>query len=476
MARKKRSKKKNPLPKGSRRAKLAGRRAARTRARKAEARSRAARKAARTRARRHGRKAPKRRSPRRRSSKRRGHKRSRASVRKGVATRARRRKQLPEHMESHGVVYERKRRRTRRKKHAAEAAEAPRRRKGKRKARKSTRRSSKRRSYRRKRPGHRRHAVRGHRRRGSRGRRGAYVRRHMSHEEARRHKKRNPRRNPINGAKEMLAGVFGVAFGYVLASGADRYAVTHALASGQDAPAQGDIYNSEAVSLPIWSSWKRLLVGVASVGAPLVVASWVKGPGTKSFFQLAAFGALARTAGKAADDGIAYFAAKMTTPSPTLVRLYAPEMASVARVAAASVAQLPSAPQATFAGLPAAQRPRVFAKDMFGTLTPATVGIVNGQEAWVCPAGSTLVTDAQGQNGQCNDIPPPGASGGDGGSPLPPLPPEPPAPPAVTAPPVALPPPPAAAQPPVPPTASPTAPPTVPYNPLFSPCADAEVC
>lgn len=152
----------------------------------------------------------------------------------------------------------------------------------------------------------------------------------------------------------MLAGVFGVASGYVIASGGDRFYMTHALTgsvvNGQanltDTPPAGSIYNSEALSLPIWSSWGRLGVAALSVGAPLLVASQVRSSAWKSFFQLAGFGALARTAGKAADDGVAALAMKM--PNPTLVRLYAPEMAAINAVA---MGQQAAAPAGTFARL-----------------------------------------------------------------------------------------------------------------------------
>jgi len=147
----------------------------------------------------------------------------------------------------------------------------------------------------------------------------------------------------------MLSGVFGVAVGYVVASGGDRLVSTHALnASGQDAPAQGQIYNSEAISLPIWTSWTRLLVAAGSVALPMVVAANVRSAGWKSFFQLAGFGALARTAGKAADDGMGYLAGQ--TQNPMLVQLYSPEIAASTAMATSALSAPSAAPAGTFAG------------------------------------------------------------------------------------------------------------------------------
>jgi hypothetical protein len=301
----------------------------------------------------------------------------------------------------------------------------------------------------------------------------------MSHEESRRGRRRG-RRNPVSGWREMLSGVFGVATGYVLASGADRFMMTHALnASGQDAPTQGQIYNSESLMLPLWSSWGRLGVAVLSVGVPMFVASRVRSPGVKSFFQLAGFGALARTGGKALDDGIAYFTGKMTTPSPMLVRLYAPELAANGQMAALSLnASPPAAPAATFAGLPFSKR--------LGDVVRATSVPGSGESAvdYVCPPGYT----GPDNNGNCTSVSapvlppavtatytpiPPETSPG-GGNPLPPLPPSPPASP--PSPPTVTPPTSTFSPPPLPVQSPPTAPSGGGYNPLMNTCDDSEPC
>ena len=341
---------------------------------------------------------------------------------RSAATRARRKKKLPDHeTDAQGMVWESRRRKRKKNPAAAVGAAESRRRSHKRKSPKrvaagrKAARTRKRRgtSYKRKRPGHRKHRVRAHsyRRRGKRIR----VRGHMSHEETKRHRRRNPRRrrrNPIDGWKEMLSGVFGVAAGYVLASGGDRFIQTHALnAAGQDAPAAGQIYNSESLLLPIWSSWGRLGVAAASIGVPLFVASKVKSAAWKSFFQLAGFGALARTAGKAADDGLGALAAQ--TVNPMLVQLYSPELAAqaaVSRLANGAPATLPG----TFAGLR-----RLLGIGRVGNVVAAGTD-EDGQQT--CPQGYSL-----GDDGNCYSPP---------DSPPTPVPPSPtPVPPSPTCPP-----------------------------------------
>lgn len=399
---------------------------------------------------------------------------------KGAATRARKKKQLDYDVEGDPSAMERRKRSRKRRKKNPAGEEWRGHRKAHRRAakkgwrRRKARRAAPRRTHRR-RPGHRRHRVRGYSytRRGKRVR----VRGHMSHEERRRHKRRNPRRrrareerrhprrrNPINGWQEMLAGVFGVAAGYVIASGGDRFVATHALnAAGQDAPVQGDIYNSEAISLPLWSSWSRLGVAVLSVGAPLVIAANVRSAAWKSFFQLAGFGALARTAGKAADDGIAALAGAYAPGNTTLVRLYAPEMAALTAVSASAVTAPAAATAGTFAGLPGIPRLGQLAP---GYVAPTATPAGEGRVAWSCPQGYTLT------EGGCQ---PP-----DGGTTLPPAvtATKPVVPPETTTPPVTTPPsggggggaaPPVTTTPVVPVTP----PATTPFNPLLvHPCPD----
>lgn len=165
----------------------------------------------------------------------------------------------------------------------------------------------------------------------------------------------NPIANPITGPVEFISGVFGVGAGFGLASFADRLIVTHALSTtGQDTPAVGQIYNSEALMTPLWSGGgamaaKRLGAAAGAVVVPLFLASTFKAHmGWKVFFQLMGYGALGRTAGKMFDDGIA----AMMGTQPLAQRLYGGEVAAAAKLTAATTTALPAAAPATFAGLP----------------------------------------------------------------------------------------------------------------------------
>lgn len=238
----------------------------------------------------------------------------------------------------------------------------------------------------------------------------------------------------------MLAALFGVVTGFVVASGADRFTATHELnASGQDAPAQGDVYNSEAVSLPIWTSWKRLVAAVASIGVPIGFAAYVKSPAWKSFWQLAGFGAIARTGGKAGDDAIGYAVQSFMPTNATLVRLYSPEIASATRQAQSALTAPAAATPATFAGLTPKQ---------LGQITPQQAQ----QYAINAAANAAIPSDSQG------NCPPGYQPYGEGSCiPTPPAPPiSPPAPPGPPMPP----------SPPAPPMSPPPAPPTYQQPPL----------
>jgi hypothetical protein len=166
----------------------------------------------------------------------------------------------------------------------------------------------------------------------------------------------NPIPNPMSGPMEFISAVFGVGFGYVLASALDRYAAGHALTTVNgtlmDAPAAGQIYDSEAPMLPIWQNWQRLAFAGGAVAAPLVLAGVVSG-GARQALALVALGALVRTAGKALEDGIA----TAGTTQPLIQQLYAPEIAAANRLATAGTATaLPQAAPNTFAGLPRGYR------------------------------------------------------------------------------------------------------------------------
>jgi hypothetical protein len=200
-------------------------------------------------------------------------------------------------------------------------------------------------------------------RRGWDRKRGRRIRRNPVAKERRRRRghgrrRRNPLPNPISGMMEFIGGVLGVGAGFGLASFVDRMLTTHALtgtagATSQggltDSPAVGQIYNSEAMLLPIWSSWQRLAGAGASIVAPLVLARFAGNhPGLKSFLQLAGFGALGRTAGKAMDDAVA---STMAT-NASVQRFYSGEIAAKAKLATAATTALPAAAPGMFAGLP----------------------------------------------------------------------------------------------------------------------------
>jgi len=154
---------------------------------------------------------------------------------------------------------------------------------------------------------------------------------------------------------EFIGALFGVGFGFVLASGVDRFAAGHALTTTggvlMDAPAAGQIYDSEAPALPIWGNWQRLAYAGGAVAVPMVLAGMTGGK-VRDALKLIALGALVRTAGKAIEDAIATFA----TSQPIVQQLYAPEIAATTRLNQANTAALASAPAATFAGFPQQRR------------------------------------------------------------------------------------------------------------------------
>lgn len=159
---------------------------------------------------------------------------------------------------------------------------------------------------------------------------------------------------PLEGGLDFFSGVFAVTLGYLFASGADRMGSTHALTATAsqggytDSPAAGEIYNSESTMLPIWSSGKRIAFNALSIAAPLGLSAFIKSKGPKSFFQLMAFAAIARTLGKAADDGLS-MALKSTSFG---LRVYAPELAAASKASGAGAAALPAAAPGVFAGVP----------------------------------------------------------------------------------------------------------------------------
>lgn len=134
------------------------------------------------------------------------------------------------------------------------------------------------------------------------------------------------RENPVT-FMDTLAVIASGAAGFYLASLADRFVATHALltigGSPADGPPVGAVYNTEAVTAPIWSSWKRIGVAVGAVAVPLLISA--KGPSAwKTTMRGVAIGAAVRGVGKSLDD----LSAKMMGTGAMGERLFAQEIKS----------------------------------------------------------------------------------------------------------------------------------------------------
>ena len=250
----------------------------------------------------------------------------------------------------------------------------------------------------------------------------------------------NPLPNPMTGPLEFFEALFGVGFGYVVASAADRFAATHALTNTSgvltDAPGAGQIYDSESPALPIWSTWQRMAAAGGAIAVPLVLTPMIPG------MKLIALGALVRTAGKMLEDAIATFGNQSTELQPVVQQLYGPEVAAAARLAQAT-SQLPSASAATFAGFPrnrmVGAQPRALG---MGDCSPPVAAIMSDpvatQNAFMNASGaismSPFAANCGGCGGcsQCTSSP---ISSGSTAVPMPPVPPPPPPPPPVQQPP-----------------------------------------
>jgi hypothetical protein len=95
--------------------------------------------------------------------------------------------------------------------------------------------------------------------------------------------------------------------------------------------ANGNVYNSNLLDQPIWSAWQRIVAAGVSIAVPLGLAAAVGSPDMKTFFQLAGFGAVARTVGKAGDDTMGLIANAQSgtagqAQQSTFAQLYAPEV------------------------------------------------------------------------------------------------------------------------------------------------------
>ena len=170
-----------------------------------------------------------------------------------------------------------------------------------------------------------------------------HVKAHRSYEHRSR-RSRNPIPNPIASPMDFVGAMLAIGAGILIASGADRFVASHALAasSGQggptDSPAAGQLYNVESVQAPIWSNWKRLAAAGGAIALPGVLSLVLKGK-MKSAFEYITLGAVGRTLGKSLDDA----SAKMLGNTSVGVRLFAPEVQAqvdYAKVAAQGAAPL----------------------------------------------------------------------------------------------------------------------------------------
>jgi hypothetical protein len=193
---------------------------------------------------------------------------------------------------------------------------------------------------------------------------------------ARRRRRRKNPINPIDGFGEHFAGFSGVVVGALFTVGGDRFAASHPLTAGStagtyvDSPAQGDIYDVNAASLPLWSNfttrgWRRLLSAAANIVVPMFIGSKIGSSGGKTFFQLWGYTAIGLTAAKVAVDT----AATLTKSTMFGMRLFAPESTAT------------SARTASLAGAPAAAtvtQGSGFTPALTGYGRPRNVGAANG--------------------------------------------------------------------------------------------------
>lgn len=173
-------------------------------------------------------------------------------------------------------------------------------------------------------------------------------RRHRRHSR-RRNPLVNPLPNPMTDAGGFLAKAFGLGVGYLMQDALDRFGATHALTTDstgtvQDTPAAGQIYDSEAVQLPIWSSTTRLAYNAAGLAIPGILGRFF----WPEFWNFAFAAAVVRVIGNVATSAVAQFA----PANSTTLQLYGGEYAANARLQQAAGAALTQAQAGTFAGLP----------------------------------------------------------------------------------------------------------------------------
>jgi hypothetical protein len=128
--------------------------------------------------------------------------------------------------------------------------------------------------------------------------------------------------NPLGMGEVIVGGLSGLA-GYASAEILDRFLATHALKDTGNKNAGGDVlYSDPGDANGHWNSTnilapmdlKRWAAGAALSLIPIFGAKYAPGgPKMKAFLGFYGFGALIRTVGKGATDGIAYLTRKMGT-------------------------------------------------------------------------------------------------------------------------------------------------------------------
>jgi hypothetical protein len=189
-------------------------------------------------------------------------------------------------------------------------------------------------------------------------------------------------RNPLSNPGEIIAGLFGVGTGFVLADFADRMMATHALGGTAgaytDSPAVGQIYDSEAPMLPIWTSPMRMGVAALMIFAPGIASRFIPSAKLKAFLQLAAYGAGAKVGGKVLTDVIATFGSSNGSPVQGFaLRAYSPEVAAQARLAQVTAGGGTISPMTGTTGQPTQQPAGFFAGVPRGQLSAPTTAYRN---------------------------------------------------------------------------------------------------
>lgn len=189
--------------------------------------------------------------------------------------------------------------------------------------------------------------------------------------------------NPMSGAAENAAGVGGVVTAAVVSVFGYRWATTHKIqAVGQQGaqggantysdaaglenadparPALGQVYNLNAPSLPVWADfkrtwWKKGIVLVAAVVAPLTTATFVKHGAWKTFFHLWGYTGLGLTTAKVVVD----VGSAALGKSGVGQRLLAPENTAKSLRKQAAANALPTVIVSPDLGLAASGAPPVF--------------------------------------------------------------------------------------------------------------------